>query len=77
MKSTINDKHYWTRGGFADGIGRAPECVFVRLTRNQVVALTRLAKASGKTLKDYLRDFVEAAIEKLIPAKGKRKKTGN
>jgi hypothetical protein len=69
----MNDKHYLPRAGFADGISRAGEVVFLRLTQNQVVELTRLAKASGKPLKDYLRDIVEAVIEELIPAKRKRK----
>jgi hypothetical protein len=61
-------KSYMPRYGFADGIARAGEGVFLRLARNQVAALERLAEAAGKTLKQYLRDIGEAAIEKMIPA---------
>jgi hypothetical protein len=56
------------RNGFADGIARAGEGVFLRLARNQVDALERLAAVTGKTLKEYLRDIGEAAIETMIPA---------
>jgi predicted DNA-binding protein len=48
-------------------MNRAAIGVFLRLTENQVDALTGLADATGKTLPAYLRDIAEDAIDQMIP----------
>jgi hypothetical protein len=62
-------KTYRKRPGFSDDLERAGEGIFLRLTKNQVEVLEKLARAAGKSLKEYLRDIGEAIIQHVIPAK--------
>ena len=58
------DRTYEVRGE-SDDRNRAAIGVFLRLTKNQVDELERLA--GTVPLADYLREIAEAAIERLIP----------
>lgn len=57
------------RPGFSDGIERYATGVYIRLSENQAEELERRAEAAGKTLKQFIRDLAEAAIQQMVPAK--------
>ena len=59
---------YRPPSGFKDRIDRTVIGLYLRLTRNQVEAMERRAKAVGKTLAAFLRDTWEAEIARDIPA---------
>jgi hypothetical protein len=57
---------YLLRARFSDGIERAALAIWIGLSRRQGEVLERRAAAAGQTVQQYLRDRLEADINRMV-----------